>query len=111
MKPADNVAAFRMAFFAEANFSLELGFGFLFSGHIINRLVISSVEKRRTGKTEMMVLKRELNLSAFPALFSLYLYWMDYEINTRLASIFFGSSMFHVIYRYVLSWQLFTFFI
>ena len=61
-KPAEMVRRFRMSFFGMRCRSLEIVFRILFSGHIINRLLISSVEKRKTGK-QKEILKRELESS------------------------------------------------
>ena len=51
MKPAEMARTFSMSFFGIRDFSLEIGFGILFSGHIINRLVTSvQVEKETQEK-------------------------------------------------------------
>ena len=66
INPADNVATFRMSFFESRNFSLEIGFWIFFSGHIINRLVISSIEKsRRKNRKKCLRVKCELESSCF----------------------------------------------
>ena len=66
INPAESAAAFRMSFFESRNFSLEIGFRIFFSGHIINRLVISSIEKsRRKNRKKCLRVKCELESSCF----------------------------------------------
>ena len=66
INPAESAATFRMSFFESRNFSLEIVFWIFFSGHIINRLVISSNEKsRRKNRKKCLRVKCELESSCF----------------------------------------------
>ena len=67
IKPAQSTSTFRMSFFERIDITLEISFGILFSGHIINRLVTSvQVEKsRRKNRKDVWEFKCELESSCF----------------------------------------------
>ena len=53
MKPVEMARTFSMSFFGMRDLSLEIGFGSLFSGHIINRLFSSGRKKQKEKQKEM----------------------------------------------------------
>ena len=73
MKPAEMARTFSMSFFGIRDFSLEIGFGILFSGHIINRLVNSVQSKKKRRKNRIDELREQVCILCFLLSFSTYI--------------------------------------